>query len=525
MRSVLIVDDEIPSRELLKLSMDWRAIGFDEILEARNGRDALALYDQHRPALIITDIQMPVMDGLEFIRAVRERDAAQKIIILSCHESFSYAKEAMRLGVSDYILKDSFTGEMLMSTVLSTLSSRSSTKLSEPPRLDDATLRMALSSNGTPGAAEKLLATALGHRYDFFVCVARFEAGVLSSSFYLGLSGELSQTLANDDGGQVCATQDSAYMLVYTAKSPSISTQLKHRGERVSQLRAVLEKRFGLFVTIGVSRVHSAANRLSDALSEAREALSSAIFMGRGRDLYYAEGSVNDSQVELAVLDACVTGIEKALESGDDAALTNEIHRLYQRELRGMMQLNYLEHVNTLLMGVLIQSCTRSGIPFSQVFNSEMLSMEALDQYDSIKDICDWHVERFLLLSSARKAQHSPRIQHIIAHLNEHYRDDIGLDSVAATFRMHKVYLAKVFKIETGLSVNEYIRNLRVEEAKRMLERDGVRVSEVVSLLGFNNPQTFYQLFKRQTGMSPGDYKQRMEMRRVQKSFHEESPK
>ena len=110
MRPILIVDDETPSRELIKMSLDWCSFGFDPILEARNGREALALYEAQKPGLIITDIQMPVMDGLELIRAVRERCPAQPIVILSCHERFSYAKEALRLGVIDYILKDSFTG-------------------------------------------------------------------------------------------------------------------------------------------------------------------------------------------------------------------------------------------------------------------------------------------------------------------------------------------------------------------------------------------------------------------------------
>ena len=113
MRSVLIVDDETPSRELIKMSLDWRSFGYAPILEARNGREALEIFEAQRPSLIITDIQMPVMDGLELIRAVRKINPAQPVAVLSCHERFAYAKEALRLGVIDYILKDSFTGSTL----------------------------------------------------------------------------------------------------------------------------------------------------------------------------------------------------------------------------------------------------------------------------------------------------------------------------------------------------------------------------------------------------------------------------
>lgn len=113
MYRVLIVDDEYPARELLKTAVDWEKAGVSEILEADNGEKALEIYHKYKPELIITDIQMPVMNGLELIRRIKEEDSRQHFVILSCHESFSYAKTAIRLGVRDYLLKDSYTEEEL----------------------------------------------------------------------------------------------------------------------------------------------------------------------------------------------------------------------------------------------------------------------------------------------------------------------------------------------------------------------------------------------------------------------------
>ena len=86
MKTVMLVDDERPARELLKMLIDWKKAGFEILWEARNGKQALEQYLEKRPDLIITDVQMPVMDGLELLKNVKELCPSQPVIILSCHE-------------------------------------------------------------------------------------------------------------------------------------------------------------------------------------------------------------------------------------------------------------------------------------------------------------------------------------------------------------------------------------------------------------------------------------------------------
>ena len=84
------------------------------------------------------------------------------------------------------------------------------------------------------------------------------------------------------------------------------------------------------------------------------------------------------------------------------------------------------------------------------------------------------------------------------------------LETIADTFWIHKVYLAKTFKQETGKSVNEYIRSVRIEKAKELLLSDHIRINDIVVACGFNNTQTFYTLFKKYVGMKPGEYREQM---------------
>ena len=105
MYSVLIVEDEVFVRRGIRAMLDWRSVGVDHVFEAANGLEALELYRQHHPDIILTDLKMPVMDGIEMIRTIREKDSRTRFVIMSCLDEFPLVQEALNLGVSHYFLK------------------------------------------------------------------------------------------------------------------------------------------------------------------------------------------------------------------------------------------------------------------------------------------------------------------------------------------------------------------------------------------------------------------------------------
>ncbi|MDR1176418.1 MAG: response regulator [Treponema sp.] len=111
MKKVLIVDDEVIPRKSLKSIIPWAEFGYTIAGEAANGKAALTMVEELAPELIFTDITMPVMNGIEFIRALKEKGISAKVVILSCHEDFTYLRDAMRLGAVDYLLKHTFEAE------------------------------------------------------------------------------------------------------------------------------------------------------------------------------------------------------------------------------------------------------------------------------------------------------------------------------------------------------------------------------------------------------------------------------
>lgn len=109
----MIVDDEIPAREILLCIINWEDTDFRIVYSASNGKDALDKYTDIKPDLIITDIQMPIIDGLDLIEEVQKINKSQKFLILSCYEDFTYAQRAMKMGVTDYLIKDLITPNYL----------------------------------------------------------------------------------------------------------------------------------------------------------------------------------------------------------------------------------------------------------------------------------------------------------------------------------------------------------------------------------------------------------------------------
>lgn len=104
-RKILIVEDEVLVRCGLRSMVNWEKLGLDVIGDASNGKEALEIYEKEKPDIVMTDIKMPVMDGLELIEKIWEQDQSTRIVLLTCYEEFSYLMRAMKLGVSDYILK------------------------------------------------------------------------------------------------------------------------------------------------------------------------------------------------------------------------------------------------------------------------------------------------------------------------------------------------------------------------------------------------------------------------------------
>lgn len=528
MKKLMIVDDERPARELLKMMVNWEEAGFLPPLEARNGKEALALWEREHPDLVITDIQMPVMDGLELIRNLRAKAPEQTVAILSCHESFAYAREALRMGVMEYLVKDALTKET-MYDLLRTVKTEgesgagmSGTAEEGPPLNRERSrgpLALLQENGGSSPGVEAAMAARSPKGTEYFCCAVRPECPRRQLPQYVhrlkeALSSALMKAAGETHGpDDIQPGKDGCFLaLVFVRSSVSAMEASNRRYAVIQALRAAAEALTGDKVTCGISGSRTDPRQLERTAREAEQALESRVFLGKGKTLYYDAAEGGMATVQTGLLERRISSVQTALSARDGQKLQAELEGLYEKDLAGIRQYNYLQHVNTLLLGVLTACCAAEGVLCRDIFGEDTVSSEALEALETVPELESWFLTRFKLLLSMldcrEKQEHSPRLVRILAYIDGHYCEDIGLDTVADEFHLNKIYLAKIFKTETGRSVNEYVRMHRVERAKTLLQDENNKISAIVSLVGYHNPQSFFSVFKRYVGVSPGEYRE-----------------
>ena len=516
MRTVMLVDDERPARELLKMAIDWEKMGYEIIWEARNGQQALEQYNQRRPDLVITDVQMPVMDGLQLLKEIHRTVPSQKVVILSCHEDFSYAKQAFRYGVLDYLIKDALTEEVLFDLLTGISEEEEDGQDEEEEDRPDKPeiLKLFFSEREEERAkADQAISEVLERYQEYFCFACKLEGFTGVESEWETVTAEVKKALAEEGEGDVCLLDRSVLLVAGFMQHNNSKMSMFNSRFRVLQLvRRKLELLTGCQISIGVSSSGSQAGQLKAMVKEARQALESKIFQGKGKTLYYNSEYQHHQKFQIDVLNSHFAGIRRAAENLDEEQVKKVLVELYNKNLQGVMHYNYLNYVNAILLDILSDACQGKGVPYSQVFGSDMIPLQTLDTFDTVDEMRQWFengFHQFFVECGMDKSNYSPRICRILDYIHGNFQQDISLETIADMFWLHKVYLAKIFKQETGKSVNEYIRCLRIEKAKEMLCQEDVRINEIVDAAGFNNPQSFYTIFKKYVGMNPGQFRDR----------------
>lgn len=540
MYKVILVDDERPARELIKLLIDWNSTDFEIIDEAKDGRDALEKYAQHMPELVITDIQMPIMDGLELIGKIRQINKEQKIIILSCHENFSYARKAMQLGITDYILKDFLSPEDFYG-VLKKVSDELNSRLPNKP--DNTKLEQILVNDDVFKEDYKNIALKTvileglpPAQINYYL--DRFGINIKAGSFVLMVivvDGYKNMDFNGPDdnmklrtnkilsairlilngfyGGEVCYNDNGQFIALVCMDD--VNSQLKFITDChniAEQMRRGINKLENVTLTIGISKRFNNLSEIKPMYKQAHEVTKYRIFLGKGKTLFCDTVIHNAQYLNTEIFTLRQNRIKNALDRSDTGEVTSEIDNLYKQDIRGFMQYNYLKHVNSSLFEFIIEYCRNNRIAYNQIFDCDYIPLDQVENFETVDEISGWFSGIFtkMIEIKTRKANinYSLRVKNAVEYINGKFMEDISLSTVAEALGIHKVYLARIFKDETRKNVTDYILELRIEKSKQLILSTNHKIYEIAESVGFNNPQQFYSTFKKITGKSPMEYKE-----------------
>jgi len=519
---VFFVEDEIEIREGIRDNVDWQACGFEFCGEAPDGEIALPLLRATEPDLLITDIRMPFMDGLQLSQIVRDRLPATKIIILSGHDEFEYAQQAIKLGVLEYLLKPVSVQDLhqVLRKAAAELDQeraerRALQRLRDQVEENRAALRERLLLRLVTGAASpaeaieksQLLGIELIAR-SYLVVAIRIEPSDRSAPLdlhRLHRGQQLAGAVAENNPDAFLLRKD-LHELVLLLKGGSPENLVEERDLLLERMRQALrEVQCELFAGSGAPqpRITDICTSFLDATDRLEEAV-------RGRK---SAAEANGGLHEASLLQVDRSAVEDHLRFGSaegfDAFFETFSRPLGDRALRSSVAKSYIFTDVVLATARFVDELggdVDQIVPELRDIEAVLAGIATLDQLR----------ERVRSVVTAAQAfrdhrvlhQYAPVIKQAQEYMARTYMDpDLSLSDVAGHVNHSACHFSAIFSQETGQTFKEYLTELRMKKARELLRTTTLKAFEICDQVGYKDPHYFSHVFHKHTGLTPIEYR------------------
>ncbi|ANF95259.1 response regulator transcription factor [Paenibacillus bovis] len=514
---ILIVDDEVLVRQGIKHYLVWEQYGFQIIGEASNGREALDLIDELQPHIVITDIVMPVMDGEEFTRIVKQNYPQIEVIVLSSYGEFSYVRSTFQSGVADYILKPKLETQELLQVLQNTARRIPSLAYDEAAGDEQVTVDHII---------EKLIA---GYEMDY-------DPQMIAVHFPYDrytLVGIQPQQL-RVSGNELTLQQKSSYV---SAISSRLAESIESAGVPVSFRPVAADPQLIVFLlnmntgdeAAVISRVRELAHagRAEDqqtiwAMSEAfanvdqlgsvyQQLLKLLEYHFYFPDRHFMMEAELGEPVPLPGAFNLKQFAEEMRRENFDSAFA-ELDT-YVQAMAGNYRATPFE-LKSFLGNIIFNIITLLG---NQDYDVRQLDEEKYDYFREINDaihvqdtiaVLHEFLSRVHLQIQSRSSQNgSANMKMLLEYIEEHYAEPLSLTGLGQHFHFNPSYLSSYFTTHNKEGFSEHLNKIRVEKAAEMLRTDVYSISEISGKVGYSDHSYFTKVFKKWTGLSPSQYR------------------
>lgn len=535
---VFLVEDEMVIRRGIKNSIDWEKEGYIFCGEASDGELAYPMIIKEKPDILITDIRMPFMDGLELCKLVKKELPNIKILILSGYDEFDYAKEAIRLGVTEYLLKPISSGKLLEA-----LNGVSESIRREKEDKDLVRKYMEEMRENTEHEKQKFfeqmiagnlsMADALetGKKYEMNLSAGMYN--LLLFRFTLGeenrKSGEL---LGEAEYAIEKLTERLEYVFEFQRGVEGWAFLLmadneEQMSERVKELSKDLEEIMKNYSTIayfgGIGQPVARLRELEESFREAERALAARFTMELNRiisveDIRMAQNvdTLDDISItSFGEIEKTRTMLEKFLNNGAEDEIDEfvdvYINELPEENLKSVLMRQYIIMDAYIVM---MSFCEKiEGIEGEMQAQSEELknSMKTIQTLEEIKNYIRMLLKKII---GVRDTISGRRYSDIIEIAKDQIRktymsDEISLNTIAAEVGMSPSYFSSIFSKEMGKTFVEYLTEIRMDRAKELLMCSSIKTSEIGYEVGYKDPHYFSYIFKKTQNCTPKEFRAR----------------
>lgn len=513
METVYIADDEAVIREGLKCIIDWNKYGFTVCGEAGNGEDALKDILKYQPSLVLLDIRMPRMHGLDVVANARESGYKGNVIILSGYSDFRYAQEAIKYGVDFYLTKpideDELT-EAILKVKNSIETENVKTENAEQYKEKAKNVILHELMSGTCDA-ENINPKDIALSADIYQVV-----------IYENFSRELNNLTYNFADMLKVTNQGKHFFDHFIENDKNVillkgrfaldkfQNFLDHYEKQTPQKGSPMDT---LFLAYG-SPV-SSLKEITRSYDEAVTLLSRRFFCVQGQHtLSYEElPDLTPAQNDLAddLLGTYCDELSDYLQSYNRKKV---VDTLYHLETYLYSVGNDISSVKLFLSDLYLQIKERmnhiyntSNIPFPT--NSAIL--ECIDSKYYLYEIIQFISEQFeMIMGAIGNSSRDSVLDDIVYYIDHNFQTNIKLESIAPLFGYNSAYLGKIFNKSVGESFNSYVDHVRINYSKNLLLENKLKVYEIAERVGYKNVDYFHKKFKKYVGESPAEYRKKL---------------
>lgn len=498
---ILIVDDEYIIRQGIKHLLDWEKYGFQVIGEADNGKQALEIIEKDPPDIVLTDIVMPVMDGIELTKMLRLKNSGIQVIVLSGYSDFDYVKSTFQSGAVDYILKPTLNPKELLSVLqkavqrIPNLALKSSTDVHIESLINQFIL----------GFTDVLQADQLKKQFPLpcFRILGINRKIYKSKSVINGFMGSGVYEMLGAYHPYPVNINDDVALAVLNYDHPDEATLPRAVKETVEKLSAASP---GLFFVLSepfyrIEDIRTVYNDRFCKLTERRFYYKNVPLMPASKFPQTKEYEKFDTKKFSALLSSM--NFEEALSMLREYVekAVNE-YRMNEPELKAFLE-SMLYNMISALEELNLNADNLSHLKLNYLSNIEAAAY-AEDFLLVFQDICgDFSV----IIQNYHLKMNNDAINRITAYLQEHYSEPLTLNDIAKRFNFSYYYLSSYFSSHSDEGFSEYLNRVRIEKSLELLRNRSIPISEISSMVGYSDHSYFCKVFKKFTGHTPSEYR------------------
>ena len=527
MYHVMIVDDEPFVTNGLINFIDWKSLSCDILCSAEDGIEAISMIKSKVPDIVITDIKMPGINGIDLSKFIYENYPSIKVIILTGYAEFNYAKDAIKYNVVDFVLKPAFSEKIIEAVnkakELIIKQAEVKSKLNKQEnQINDLNLEIrekyiydlingVIIDNNEIYQKMEQLNIVISNYYVLVFQINKNTANVKKEElirFSHSIKDYTSLTFKNYNHYNFFFNRQMLCSIVSFDNDSSLEyiQKIILTCEEMSQF---VKTNSQFEISIGISSMHKSIVEVSFAYEEAIKSLSDRFFNDSNISVfsYYTR---NQSPLEIHATNLYIDKIMSFVRTGKNLDAISSMNILLKEKMDSNQSIDHIKSIGMFICYLCSNSLSNYNLNLLDILENKENVYKQIIECKLIP-----HINKILLklinsvsacLVSSSKLNNNI-IKMAMEYIHEHYNQDITLSSIANYVHLNGSYLSRMFCKATGKTIIEVITGIRIEKAKEILINNEFKISDVASLVGIYDPTYFSQIFKKSTGMTPSEYK------------------